>query len=83
MILGLLLAAQVPLMVLLERETVVYAPDGERITLPAGSHFEACSQNNSVLSYDLAGFLVTVANPCPEKPLFEDGFEAVPKLPYG
>ena len=64
-----------PLLLLVEQETVVYGPTGERITIPAGAEIDVCVGGGMLLVYELAPMVVRVPQPCAERPLFADGFE--------
>ena len=64
-----------PLLLLVEQETVVYGPAGERIPIPAGSEIDVCADGDTLLVYELAPMVVRVPQPCAERALFADGFE--------
>jgi hypothetical protein len=64
-----------PMLLLVEQETVVYGPAGERIYIPAGAEIDVCAGDGMLLVYELAPMVVRVPQPCTERPLFRDGFE--------
>lgn len=64
-----------PLVVVIEQATVAYAPDGARVSLPAGSEIDVCASNNTMIIYDLLAMAIRVPTPCVERPLFADSFE--------
>lgn len=64
-----------PLLLLVEQETVVYGPGGERISIPAGAEIDVCAGDGMLLVYDPAPMVVRIPQPCSERPLFRDGFE--------
>ena len=68
--------AQPPILVLLDQPAVAYAPDGQRISLPAGTVLDACG--DFPIAYDLDGSTVRVTQPCAERVLFSDSFEVAP-----
>ena len=75
----LALAVQPPMLMVIENATVAYAPDGERITLPAGSEIDVCEDVTGVLvAYEPAPVVLRVPRPCAERPLFADDFEDAP-----
>lgn len=65
--------ASPPILVLLDQPAVAYAPDGQRISLPAGTVLDACG--DFPIAYDLDGSTVRITQPCAERPLFSDSFE--------
>lgn len=71
-----LAVANPPIMVLIDAPAVAYAPDGQRIELPAGTVLDACGPVPIV--YDLDGSTVRVTQPCAERTLFSNGFEDLP-----
>ena len=68
-------AADPPMLLLVEQETVVYGPVGERIPIPAGAEIDVCVGEGMLLVYELAPMVVRVPQPCAERALFMDGFE--------
>jgi hypothetical protein len=64
-----------PMLLLVEQETVVYGPAGERVHIPAGAEMDVCADGDTLLVYELAPMVVRVPQPCAERPLFRDGFE--------
>lgn len=71
----LTLAIQPPMLLRIEQPTVVYAPGGLRISLPAGTELDLCAQDGALVVYDIPSMTLRVPKPCPERPLFADGFE--------
>ena len=68
-------AADPPMLLLVEQETVVYGPVGERIPIPAGAEIDVCAGPEGMLVYEFAPRVVRAPYPCRERPLFSDGFE--------
>ena len=82
---------EAPYLVRIEQATVVYAPNGSRIDIPAGSEIDVCITNQQIVTtpedgppritykagieYSPDARSVIVTEPCPERPLFTDGFE--------
>lgn len=64
-----------PLLLIVEQDTVLYAPDGQRIAIPGGTELDVCAQDNALVIYDLEPVVLRVPVPCSERPLFADGFE--------
>ena len=73
--LALALAVQPPMLLRIEQPAVVYAPDGQRISLPAGTELDMCAQDGALVVYDIPSMTLRVPKPCVERPLFADGFE--------
>ena len=73
--LALALALQPPMLLRIEQPAVAYAPDGQRISLPAGTELDLCAQDGALMRYDIESMTLRVPKPCPERPLFADGFE--------
>ena len=72
----LTLAIQPPMLLIVEQPTVVYGPAGERIEIPAGAELDVCADELGVLlNYELDPVVVRIPAPCPDRPLFADGFE--------
>ena len=82
-------AAEAPYLVRVEQDTVAYAPDGSRTDIKAGSEIDVCVTDDPIQEdppevpprvkagqhYDITGRTFIVTDPCPERPLFADGFE--------
>lgn len=69
-------AVHPPMLVIVEQDTVVYGPAGERIEIPAGTELDVCADELGMLMhYELDPMVVRVPAPCAERPLFADGFE--------
>ena len=73
--LALALSLQPPMLLRIEQPSVVYAPDGQRISLPAGTELDLCAHDGALLVYDIPSMTLRAPKPCPERPLFADGFE--------
>jgi hypothetical protein len=73
--LALALSLQPPMLLRVEQPSVVYAPDGQRISLPAGTELDLCAQDGALVVYDIPSMTLRAPKPCPERPLFADGFE--------
>lgn len=69
---ALLIAVAMPFWVVIDKPADFHLPNGQVVSLPAGSYFEACPENGSVLVYELGTRTIRFPKPCP---LFEDGFE--------
>ena len=65
--------ADPPYIVRTTADTTAYAPDGQRIALPAGTEIDACG--NTPLILRTAARVADVAACERERPLFRDGFE--------
>lgn len=73
---ALALALHPPMLLRTEQPAVAYAPDGQRISLPAGTELDLCAgPSNTLVEYDIPSMTLLVKQPCPERPLFADGFE--------
>ena len=83
-------AAEAPYLVQFEKAVVVYTPGGgARIDIPAGSEIDVCVTDEGIVDdppvvpprrkagqrYDMTGLAFVITEPCPERPLFADGFE--------
>lgn len=68
-------ASEPPMLVIVEQETVVYGPGGERIHIPAGAEIDVCVWSGALLVYELTPMVARIPQPCAERPLFSDGFE--------
>lgn len=64
-----------PLLLIVEQDTVLYAPGGQRIAIPGGTELDVCAQDNALVVYELSPVVLRVPAPCRERPLFADGFE--------
>lgn len=64
-----------PLLLIVEQDTVLYAPGGQRIAIPGGTELDVCAQDNALVVYDMEPMVLRVPAPCRERPLFADGFE--------
>lgn len=74
--LALALALHPPMLLRIEQPAIAYTPGGQRISLPAGTELDLCAgANNSLVVYDILSMTLLVKLPCPERPLFADGFE--------
>lgn len=62
-----------PYVVRLGGEAHAYLPGGLRFDLPAGTEIDACGP--LPLVYDTSGRVLTIAEPCPQRPVFRNGFE--------
>ena len=70
------LSAEPPMLLIVEQQTIIYGPAGERIEIPAGAELDMCADELGVLMhYDLEPKVIRVPAPCAERPLFADGFE--------
>ena len=70
------LAIQPPMLLIVEQQTIVYGPAGERIEIPAGAELDMCADELGVLMhYELEPMVIRIPAPCMERPLFVDGFE--------
>ena len=81
--------SEAPYLVRIEKDTVAYAPDGSRSDIKAGSEIDVCVTDEPIQedppevpprvkagwNYDMSGMTFIVTDPCPERPLFGDGFE--------
>ena len=47
--LALALSLQPPMLLRIEQPSVVYAPDGQRISLPAGTELDLCAHDGALL----------------------------------
>lgn len=69
-------AAEPPMLLIVEQDTVVYGPAGERIAIPSGTELDMCADELGMLMhYELEPMVLRVPAPCAERPLFADGFE--------
>ncbi len=69
-------AVHPPMLVIVEQDTVVYGPAGERIAIPSGTELDMCADELGMLMrYELEPMVIRVPAPCVERPLFADGFE--------
>lgn len=73
--LALALSLQPPMLLRIEQPAVAYAPDGQRISLPAGTELDLCAHGGALMRYDIESMTFRAPKPCPERPLFADGFE--------
>lgn len=65
-----------PLLLIVEQDTVLYSPDGQRVAISAGTELDVCADElGMLLHYELEPVVVRVPAPCHERPLFADGFE--------
>ncbi len=67
-----------PLVLIVEQETVVYGPNGQRVTIQAASEIDVCASNGKLLVYEVGAMVVRMPRSCTERPLFADGFEGAP-----
>lgn len=81
--------AEAPYLVRIDKDAVAYAPDGSRTDIKAGSEIDVCVTDEAIVDdppvypprrkagqhYDMTGRAFIVTDPCPERPLFGDGFE--------
>jgi hypothetical protein len=73
---GAATSAEPPLLLIVEQQTVMYGPNGQRVTIPAGAELDVCADELGVLvDYEHTPQVVRVPAPCSERPLFNDGFE--------
>lgn len=69
-------AVHPPMLVIVEQDTVLYAPGGERIDIPGGTELDMCADEAGILlRYEIETMVLRVPAPCAERPLFADGFE--------
>lgn len=69
-------AVHPPMLLIVEQDTVVYGPAGERIAIPSGTELDMCADElGMLLRYELEPRVIRVPVPCVERPLFADGFE--------
>ena len=69
-------AAHPPMLLIVEQDTVVYGPAGERIAIPGGTELDMCADELGMLMYyEIEPMVLRVPAPCVERPLFADGFE--------
>lgn len=73
--LALALALYPPMLLRIEQQAVAYTPAGQRISLPAGTELDLCAHEGALMRYDIPSMTLRVPKPCPERPLFADGFE--------
>ena len=83
--------AEAPYLVRVEKDAVAYAPDGSRSEIKAGSEIDVCVTDQQIVTtpedgpprishkagieYDTSSRVFRITEPCPERPLFGDGFE--------
>lgn len=67
-----------PLILIVEQEAVAYGPNGQRVTIPAGSEIDVCPSGSALLVYEIGAMVVRIPRSCTERPLFADGFEGAP-----
>lgn len=72
-----------PMLQIIEKDAILYAPDGTRIAVPAGTELDLCAEEHpapgespALVRYDLGAKALLVPEPCAERPLFADGFES-------
>lgn len=68
-------AVHPPLLLIVEQDTVLYSPDGQRVAISAGTELDVCIGDEGMLVYELDPVVVRVPAPCHQRPLFADGFE--------
>lgn len=68
-------AAHPPLLLIVEQDTVLYGPSGQRISIPGGTELDVCAQDGTLMHYELEPMVIRIPAPCQERPLFADGFE--------
>lgn len=69
-------AVHPPMLLIVEQDTVLYAPGGERIAIPSGTELDMCADAlGMLLHYEIEPMVLRVPAPCAERPLFADGFE--------
>lgn len=68
-----------PYVLIIAKDAVLYAPDGTRFYVPAGTEIEMCSDSEPeprLMYYQIDAHAMVIPEPCAERPLFADGFES-------
>ena len=76
-------AGEPPMLLIFDKPATLYAPNGARIDVPAGTEIDACTSlsacpalpDGCTLDYALDPAVTQIPEPCVERPLFADGFE--------